>query len=60
MCFDAHLPNAAEPPDLFISDTIAPRITRNIRIPMLYESAIDVIKPSTNRWSIVPVKLKPE
>ena len=31
----AHLPNAAEPPALFIMETIDPRITRKIRIPTL-------------------------
>ena len=31
---DAHLPNAAEPPALFISATNIPSITRKIRIPI--------------------------
>ena len=31
----AQRPKAAEPPALFIRHTIAPRITRKIRIPML-------------------------
>ena len=44
MFFFAHAPNAALPPALFTSATIMPRITRNINIPAVPETA--AIKPS--------------
>ena len=36
MCFDAQRPKAAEPPALFISDTIEPRMTRNTIMPTFH------------------------
>ena len=35
MCFAAQRPKAAEPPALFMSETIAPRMTRKMRMPTL-------------------------
>ena len=36
MCFDAQRPKAAEPPALFISDTIEPSTTRNTIMPTFH------------------------
>ena len=33
MCFAAQRPKAAEPPARFMSETIAPRMTRKMRMP---------------------------
>ena len=44
-CCDAHLPKAAEPPALFISDTMAPRMTRNTRMPTFHGSDRQLIMP---------------
>ena len=35
MCLEAHSPNAADPPALFINATIVPRTTKNTKIPTL-------------------------
>ncbi len=51
MCFDAHIPNAAEPPARFISATIMPSTTRKINIPDCPSTA--VINPSLTIASIV-------
>ena len=39
ICVSAHFPNAALPPALLISETSAPRITRNINMPAVPETA---------------------
>ena len=55
-CFEAHLPNAAEPPALLMRATIMPSNTRNIKIPALPETA--EIKPSVVILSIAWMGLK--
>ena len=56
MCFDAHFPNAAEPPALFNRDTRIPSITRNTRIPAFPESESFAIIPpfSLNSMVLIP------
>ena len=56
----AQRPNAAEAPVLFIIATSAPRRTRKRRMPTLYGSATEPMKPFWATWTSVPSKEKPE
>ena len=45
MCFEAQRPKAADPPALFISDTIEPKTTRNTMMPTFHGSDRQEIRP---------------
>ena len=60
MPFAANRPKAAEPPALFIRLTMAPRITKNTRIPTLLSSVRTPMMPSWKIWTTVRSKLPPE
>ena len=58
MRVEAHLPKAAEPPALFIMQTMAPRITRKIRMPTLEVLLSTDIMPPSKMCSTVPSNWK--